>query len=502
MKLARKLTLALVAGMAAVLAVHAVIAVRREIAYSDQSMRSEAHFQGKALVAALDRVRHLAGPVEALQLIDDANEPESGRKIRWVWLNAREGEPHTPRAPRSILGPVALGAEVTWKDPATHLVRTYVPAPIESGRPGAIEVSQTTTQQDRFVRSTIRNHIFTTLAMAGVCAAMAMLLGGWFVGGPIRALVHKARRVGAGDLSGPLILAQRDEIRVLADEMNAMCERLGEAQANLEKATAAQIAALEQLRHADRLMTVGKLASGIAHELGTPLNVVNGRARMIAGGDAQPGEVRECAHIIVEQTAKMTNIIRQLLDFARRRGAQKSPQDLAQLVRQTALLLTPLADKKAIEIAVVEPETDALARDLTAEVDTGQMQQALTNLIVNAIQAMRGPGKIQVAATRSRAVPPADHGGPAGEYLCLSVADQGEGMSADTIGHIFEPFFTTKPVGEGTGLGLSVTYGIVQEHGGWVAVDSEPGQGSRFSIYLPAVASASVAAAAPAEAQA
>src|SRR5262249_35056271 len=253
--------------------------------------------------------------------VDDLNEVESDIRIRWVWLNAPEGDPYAPRAPRALLRPVALGQEITWRDPAARQSRTYVPAPIERARPGALEISQSTDIQSRVVTSTIRNAMFATFAMAGVCGAMAMIIGAFFVGRPVRSLVAKARRVGTGDLTGPLELAQRDELGVLAGEMNAMCDRLGQSQAEV-------VAATEQRRHADRLNTVGKLASGIAHERGTPLNVVWGRARMIASGDLDGREVKESAETIVAQADRMVRIIRQLLDFARRRTAQKAPESL------------------------------------------------------------------------------------------------------------------------------------------------------------------------------
>jgi signal transduction histidine kinase len=120
-----------------------------------------------------------------------------------------------------------------------------------------------------------------------------------------------------------------------------------------------------------------------------------------------------------------------------------------------------------------------------ALVDAEQIRQALTNLVLNGVQAIGEGGRVQVGLRVERARPPADHGGPETEYACLYVKDDGVGMSKDVLAHIFEPFFTTKRVGEGTGLGLSVTYGIVREHGGWIDVASEPGAGSRFCIYLP-----------------
>jgi len=486
MRLARKLTLSIVFGVLVVLSAHAFLTIRSDGTFSEQQIKSDAHRTGTLLVQAMARIWKGENEVRALEMVDEANEDNSLVHLRWVLLNVADDDPYAPRAPRALLGPLALGREVYFRDvnaDGEAVLRTYVPAPIQHGRPGAIEVTTSLSQQRQHVRATVRNTLVTTVLMGAVCGALALLLGGWFVGRPIRALVGKARRIGTGDLSGALELSQRDEIGELADEMNAMCDRLAAAAADLAVATEAKITVLEQLRHADRLSTVGKLASGIAHELGTPLNVVSGRARMIAGGELTAPENREYADIIVGQAQRMTRIIRQLLDFARRRSAHKSPEDVRQVARQTASLLAPIAEKKGVDIALVEP--DLGDESLVAEVDAAQLQQALTNLVVNGIQAMPQGGKIAVTMARAHAQPPADHGGPDGPYLRIDVADQGVGMTEETMAHIFEPFFTTKPVGEGTGLGLSVTYGIVKEHGGWIAIQSVLGKGSTFSVYLP-----------------
>jgi signal transduction histidine kinase len=321
---------------------------------------------------------------------------------------------------------------------------------------------------------------------------MTTVLGAWLVGRPIKSLISKARRVGAGDFSGRLDLRHAGEIGELATEMNLMSERLAEAGMQVAAATAAQIAAIEQVRHADRLSTVGKLASGIAHELGTPLNVVSGRAQLIqesvpaSSGDkigaAELLEVADHARIIVEQSRRMSAIIRQLLDFARRRGVRKAAYDLRQLVAQTVSMLQNLAGKRGVAL-VVEP--DPATAPAFAQVDASQMQQVLTNVVVNAIQSMPTGGTVTLSLRPSSAQAPQGEECAAGERWEIAVKDEGEGIGPEVLPRVFEPFFTTKAVGEATGLGLSVAYGIVQEHGGFITAESEPGKGSRFAIHLP-----------------
>jgi signal transduction histidine kinase len=238
--------------------------------------------------------------------------------------------------------------------------------------------------------------------------------------------------------------------------------------------------AQEQLRHADRLASAGKLAAGIAHELGTPLNVVSARARLIHRGDLDPGEVRDSARVIDEQAARMTGIIRQLLDFARVEPRQTSQGDLSGVAREAASLLQPTADKKGVTLACA-PSTEAVA----AVFSSSQLLQAVLNLTLNAVHAAPRGSVVTLETHAADVDPPPGHARSSRDWAVLSVSDRGPGMSQDVAERVFEPFFTTKAVGEGTGLGLSVAYGIVREHGGWIGLDTAPGAGATFSIYLP-----------------
>jgi signal transduction histidine kinase len=177
----------------------------------------------------------------------------------------------------------------------------------------------------------------------------------------------------------------------------------------------------------------------------------------------------------------MTALIRQLLDFARPRALQKAPVHVTALAARVGELLATIARKANVTIELPR-EDDSLA----VEADDGQLHQVLTNLVVNAIQAMPDGGTVTIAARVLDQVPPPYVGGAMQTWMALEVRDTGVGMDDATRERIFEPFFTTKPIGDGTGLGLSVTWGIVREHGGWIDVTSAPGKGSTFTVYLPA----------------
>jgi signal transduction histidine kinase len=203
---------------------------------------------------------------------------------------------------------------------------------------------------------------------------------------------------------------------------------------------------------------------------------------MIAAGDTTPEETRDYARIVLVATGRMTKIIQQLLQFARRTGPQKAPCDLRELTAAALELLRPLADKRGMRLELGPADVAA-----TVLVDAGQFHQVVTNLVMNAVQAMQNAGSVHLELRVERVLPPADVTSAEGTYLCLRITDEGQGISPEDLPHIFEPFFTTKDVGEGTGLGLAVAYGIVREHGGWIGVESQLHTGTTFSVYLPVV---------------
>lgn len=237
---------------------------------------------------------------------------------------------------------------------------------------------------------------------------------------------------------------------------------------------------LSELRRADRLAMVGKLAAGIAHELGTPLSIVGGRARQIAAGTLTSDQVSPTAKTIAEQADRMAAIIRQLLDFARRREPRLGRFDIRTLVRQAVGLLEPVASKKGVKLAA-----PGLEEAQVVEFDGSQMMQVMINVISNALHATPVGGSVTLSLTQASSAPE-ETGLEARNYVGVVVKDTGSGIADEQRKRIFEPFFTTKDTGEGTGLGLSVAQGIVRDHRGWISVESELGKGSQFYIYLPA----------------
>jgi signal transduction histidine kinase len=236
--------------------------------------------------------------------------------------------------------------------------------------------------------------------------------------------------------------------------------------------------AVDQLRHAERLNLIGKLAAGVAHELGTPINVIAGNAELLDSGELTRDVIHSRSVRILEQTEKMTHIIRQLLNFGRKAGEARQTVDLGNLARETAELMRPMAQKYRARLEVQTPSAPLRVRANKLE-----LGQVLANLVVNGLQAMPNGGALSITCgVDSQASRPPE--------ATVSVADSGTGIRPEDVPRIFDPFFTTKEVGSGTGLGLSVAYGIVRDHDGHIRVDTRLGEGTRFTVALPLEAAA------------
>lgn len=399
-------------------------------------------------------------------LVEELNAREAHITVRFVGT-AEGGQ--APRAPELIPEGRGVRSEVQGDGTDAPGMLTYarLHLPNVSGV-AAIELYEPLTSEGEFRDHLLLRTVVTTATLVLVCVLLTLGFGIFFVARPMRALVAKAERIGAGDLSGRLEMKQNDEVRDLARAINEMTDRLETARERLERESVARLEALDQLRHADRLRTVGELASGIAHELGTPLAVVRARGAMVAAGEGDAARTRQAGGIIVEHADRMTQAIRSLLDFARRRPAERRAGQLGRVVDQAVRLVEPLATKADVELVC------APAPRLAFVLDEGQMQQAIANLLVNAIHAVGKGGHVHVAV---RALPLGAE---------VIVEDDGPGVDAANAEHVFEPFFTTKPAGEGTGLGLTVALGIVREHGGTIEVARSELGGARFVVRLPA----------------
>ncbi len=296
---------------------------------------------------------------------------------------------------------------------------------------------------------------------------------------PMRRLLVGVDEVARGDLSLALLVEREDEVGRLAAHFNDMTAALREAREEMRRGVEARLALEDRVRHSEKLATVGQLAAEIAHEVGTPLNVIGGRARAIERKMHDPAEVQKNTTIVLEQVERITRIIQQVLDFARRRPAARTELDLGEATRVAVELVTSKLETLHVALTVDAPLGLGVMRG-----DAMAVQQVGTNLLLNAAQAMPQGGPVEVRVTRERRRREALEQAAAQDWLVLEVADRGAGIPDDLRARIFEPFFTTKL--DGTGLGLAVTQGIVKDHDGWIEVTAREGGGTQFRVYFPA----------------
>lgn len=337
-------------------------------------------------------------------------------------------------------------------------------------------------REHEFVQGLNRTHL---LLVAATLTTLLLVLGlglHRFVVRPASRLRAATRRVAAGELAGDLPPPGPGELGDLTRDFTAMVAQLraqrDELQHfadNLETEVQAKTRDLEatvrQLAQAERLAALGTLAGGVAHEFRNVIGGIRGCADELLAGEADDGQ-RETLAVIQRATERAQGIVQQLQRFAQEPEREPVATDVVAVVDEALALCAPAARRHDVQVE------RHFADDLNVTGDAGALHQVFVNLFVNAIQAMPDGGTLRCAAERD------------GEDVIVRVTDTGPGIDADALPHVFDPFFTTRADAErreqrGTGLGLSVTYGIVQTHGGSIEAASPQGQGATFVVRLP-----------------
>lgn len=474
MRIAIRLWLSLLSIIVLVLGVGVVVRVEEEQRLLLETTLRDRRFFAHALHAALSRDHGTHEPLREARAMLETEE------VAGAHINARLVAPRVegmerPRLP-DVEAQLALGDVVVGVH--EDEIVTYIP--IERGHQViAIELTEPQAVTALLRRIGWWSLALQTVALAMMAGLVTFALTRWLVGKPIERLRNLAQRIARGEFGARETIDGKGEVGELAREMNDMARQLEEARRTLEERDVERSQALEQLRHADRLRTVGQLASQLAHELGTPLNVITGHARIMEEDASVSTDVHESARTVLEQAHRMTKTVRGVLDFTRRR-AERRIVDVVELAQAAQRTLAPLARNARVQVLVERQSTMA-----KVDANPQELLQVFTNLLVNAFQAMSSGGLVRVVVHERDAKPPLGTNAVEGRHIVVSVHDQGHGIAKDDMPHLFEAFFTKKKEGEGTGLGLAVVNGIVSDHRGWMTVESELGRGSSFHVYLP-----------------
>ncbi len=328
-------------------------------------------------------------------------------------------------------------------------------------------------------------HARVNLLFGGVLvggALVGLVLAGWLSGRlarPIGILADGARRIASGERHAPIPVIGHDEIATLAEEFNVMAESLREREdeigtlnRTLEEKVARRTAELEeqgrQLARAERLAEVGLLAAGVAHEINNPLAIIRGNAELLQMSLPDAADDQEEVEVILRQAARIERIVGQLRSFSRSRGSRPEPLELAPLLDE---IVEQIGHQSPLHGVTLERRYQA---GIILHADGDQLRQVFTNLILNALQAMNGSGTLTFETELA-----------GNDNNCLiRILDTGSGLAADAAERLFTPFYTTKS--QGTGLGLSVSYGIIREHGGRIeAANRSDGPGAVFTVTMP-----------------
>lgn len=342
---------------------------------------------------------------------------------------------------------------------------------------GGICILQHTSSVEKEIEKAKRSIFIIIFVLIGGTVALVLWGTRKWVTLPISKLMEGIRNLAKGNLDQKIDLKRGDELSELAQAFNQMAVDLRKARERIIRETEAKLELERNLRQSEKLATIGQLASGLAHEIGTPLNIIYGRAELIKRRLEDTKGIQKSLDIIVGQTERITKIIQQLLGFVRKKKPDRVALDINAILETTLDLLDHQIQKQRVR--VVKDWRDTLPSLIG---DPDQLQQVFLNLILNAIQSMPEGGTLRLSAS-SKWISKEGLEGVQRQCMEVCVEDTGVGMEREVIQNIFNPFFTTKETG--TGLGLMVTQGIIQDHEGWIDVQSEVRKGSVFKVYLP-----------------
>jgi len=281
---------------------------------------------------------------------------------------------------------------------------------------------------------------------------------------PIKQLIFASHQWADGNLDFRVEATQKDEIAELTETFNLMASSLKERDERLKEYTQ------QQIMKSERLATLGQLAAGVAHEINNPLGAILMYSHLSLEEMESEDPRRKNLEKVAAEATRCKNIVRSLLDFARQSEPNVEEADANEILRRTLSLLQNQAQFQ--NITILTTLSTSLPK---AMMDSSQVQQIFTNIILNAAEAIDGQGEVTIATRTAES----------GEFIEIEFTDTGCGIPQENLDKIFDPFFTTKEVGRGTGLGLAVSYGIIARHRGTIEVKSNPGKGTTFIVRLP-----------------
>jgi two-component system, NtrC family, sensor kinase len=487
MSLSARLILLLTIAVGAVMALGGYFILRQREEIHARALHNELYAHAITLRLTLEDSYRAGRIGDAQRLIDHLSEnprvfsvilfDEEGRVA--MFSNPLEAEKIVESQEARRVIATGEPIEITQRRSDSEVYSVIMPVRISAARRGAFEISQPTDFIKAKYASARRNIALITLALFAAIIVVVLLVMRYNLLRPIKELLIGAKAIGQGDLAYRVITPwSGNEIAQLASEFNRMAESLAKQRLAAERQAEERLALERELRHSERLASVGRLAAGVAHEMGAPLNVIKGRVEMLRERPDGPSEKRaRNLDIIGAQADTIADIVRQLLTLARPFHLRREAIEPVSLIATVVELIETDAAKSGVMVEV--PRNNHHCSNVV-EGDRALLQQSLMNICINALHAMAQGGRLLIeVATEERRK-------NGGTFVGLRVSDTGSGIPPENLAHIFDPFFTTKEVGKGTGLGLSVARRIIEEHDGWIEAANQTEGGATFTIWLPA----------------
>lgn len=496
MRIATRLTLLLIVAIAAVMAAFGYLRARQERQHLIAELQQETLLLANAIKLTVEHALRDRNPQDIRELlVAMVREPNPVDRIRIfdrqledIYSVGSDVAAATLVPPADLDQVLQSGQPIVRYLDAPRRPTVYVILPLKTRRGasiGVLEVVHVGSRVRRQIRDAIRDNVIRLTLLSATIGLVIWLTVRISIRRPLGQLVRTALAFGHGDLDRRIGLRRKDEIGQLASAFNRMAESLQAAQGRLVAEGQERLKLEWQVQHAQKLAAVGRLASEVAHEIGTPLNVISGRAEVVLKALEVGHPLARHMATILQQIERISKIIRQLLEYTRPLRSQIRPTPVGPLITRTLELISPLARQRQVRL---QADVPADLPPLAADPD--QFQQVLLNLMTNALHATPAGGQVTLSAQRREtphpdARPHLERGRVEGPCLAITLEDTGTGMTSEELERIFEPFFSTKGRGLGTGLGMSIVEDILRVHRGAIRVHSAKDAGTSIRLLWP-----------------
>ncbi|MBX7113210.1 MAG: HAMP domain-containing protein [Myxococcaceae bacterium] len=486
MRISTKLSVALALTSAFILSAYGVRQLLQEEADLQASAEHELKLLATAMQVAVENAWRDGQPADVREILESLELKDSAVDVLVFGADGHLAASSWGSGPAEQIAVPAVAQAAQANRPVTRfegprgLSYLVVALPLRSdsgARLGMLAVVRPLETLRQDLRATAYSTVLTIATVLATLIAVAWLLIQLHVRRPLSSLLTAIHSVRAGDLTASAT-ESRDELGQIAMAFNAMVRELQTAQRKAAEETEARHDVEAGLARIDKLVTLGQLSAGLAHEIGSPLQVLNGRARALAARADVPADIRRTAEILAEQSDRITTIVEQLMSFARKKAPHMAPAHLGSAIAKVVELLEPEARRRGVRLSLSVEENLP-----SVPADAEQAQQVAMNLLTNALRATPKEGQVKVRV--ARATFSAQAGAAKQPSVSVTIENSGPVIAAQSLERIFEPFFTTWQDAGGTGLGLAVVRTIVTEHGGAVSVISDEINGTIFTAHFP-----------------